>query len=225
MSQPTHTVMDSPVGPLTLVAADGVLCGLYMDGQRHLPAAETFGQRDDTVLTGAVGQVEEYFAGRRTQFDVSMTFAGSAFQRSVWDALRDIPYGHTVSYGELAGRIGNPAASRAVGLANGRNPIGIIVPCHRVVGSTGRLTGYGGGLERKQFLLEFERSHRSGAAVPGPRAVARSTAAKTLASRSVALCCADRSCWSWRAEVNHVQRGEPWLEQAVSDDRSRWWRP
>jgi methylated-DNA-[protein]-cysteine S-methyltransferase len=160
MSQPTHTVMDSPVGPLTLVSADGALCGLYMDGQRHLPAAETFGQRDDTVLAGAVGQVEEYFAGGRTQFDVSMAFAGSPFQRSVWDALRHIPYGHTVSYGELAGRIGNPAASRAVGLAHGQNPIGIIVPCHRVVGSTGQLTGYGGGLERKQFLLDFERSHR-----------------------------------------------------------------
>jgi methylated-DNA-[protein]-cysteine S-methyltransferase len=157
---PTYTVMDSPVGPLTLVGADGALCGLYMDGQRHLPAAETFGQRDDTVLTDAVGQVEQYFAGHRTQFDVPVAFAGTPFQRGVWEALRHIPYGHTVSYGELAGRIGNRAASRAVGLANGRNPIAIIVPCHRVVGSTGQLTGYGGGLERKQFLIDFERSHR-----------------------------------------------------------------
>lgn len=155
--RPTHTVMDSPVGPLTLVAADGALCGLYMDGQRHLPAAEAFGQRDDTVLTDAVGQVEEYFAGRRTQFDVPMTFAGTEFQQQVWNALRTIPYGQTVSYGVIARQIGTPAASRAVGLANGRNPIGIIVPCHRVVGSTGRLTGYGGGLERKQLLLDLER--------------------------------------------------------------------
>jgi methylated-DNA-[protein]-cysteine S-methyltransferase len=156
-SRPTHTVMDSPVGPLTLVAADGVLCGLYMDGQRHLPTAETFGQRDDIVLTDAVGQVEEYFAGQRTQFDVPMAFAGTPFQQLVWNALRTIPYGQTVSYGLMARQIGRPAASRAVGLANGRNPISIIVPCHRVVGSTGQLTGYGGGLERKQFLLALEQ--------------------------------------------------------------------
>jgi methylated-DNA-[protein]-cysteine S-methyltransferase len=149
--------MDSPVGPLTLVAADGALCGLYMDGQRHLPAVETFGQRDDIVLADAVGQVEEYFAGRRTQFDVPLAFAGTQFQQLVWNALCTIPYGHTVSYGLIAQQIGTPAASRAVGLANGRNPIGIVIPCHRVVGSTGQLTGYGGGLQRKQFLLDLER--------------------------------------------------------------------
>lgn len=156
-SRPTHTVIDSPVGPLTLVAAEGALCGLYMEGQRHLPAAETFGQREDTVLTDAVGQVEEYFAGQRTQFDVPMAFAGTRFQQLVWNALLTIRYGQTVSYGLIARQIGKPAASRAVGLANGRNPISIIVPCHRVVGSAGQLTGYGGGLERKRFLLDLER--------------------------------------------------------------------
>jgi methylated-DNA-[protein]-cysteine S-methyltransferase len=154
----THTVMDSPVGRLTLIATDGALSGLYMDGQRHLPAAETFGQRDDTVLTDAVGQLEEYFSGQRTHFDVPMSFAGTQFQQLVWNALRAIPYGQTMSYGLIARQIGTPAASRSVGLANGRNPISIIVPCHRVVGSTGQLTGYGGGLERKRFLLDLERA-------------------------------------------------------------------
>jgi methylated-DNA-[protein]-cysteine S-methyltransferase len=156
-SWPTHTVMDSPVGPLTLVAADRALSGLFMDGQRHLPAAETFGRRDDTVLTDAMGQLEAYFAGQRTHFDVAMSLAGTQFQQRVWNALRTIPYGQTESYGLLARKLGTPAASRAVGLANGRNPISIIVPCHRVVGSTGQLTGYGGGLERKRFLLDLER--------------------------------------------------------------------
>ncbi|HXA33648.1 MAG TPA: methylated-DNA--[protein]-cysteine S-methyltransferase [Acidimicrobiales bacterium] len=152
-------MIDSPVGPLTLVASDGALRGLYMADQRHRPEAETFGPSDHTVFTAVIDQLHAYFDGRRSRFELPMTLAGTAFQRSVWDALGDIPYGHTVSYGQLAGRIGNPAASRAVGLANGRNPIGIIVPCHRVVGSTGHLTGYGGGVERKQFLLDFERSH------------------------------------------------------------------
>jgi methylated-DNA-[protein]-cysteine S-methyltransferase len=161
MTGRAHTVIDSPVGPLTLVASDGALCGLYMDEQRHRPDAETFGPSDVTLFTEVIDQLHAYFDGQRSRFEVPMAMVGTAFQRSVWDALRDIPYGHTVSYGQLAGRIGNPAASRAVGLANGRNPIGIIVPCHRVVGSTGQLTGYGGGLERKQFLLDFERSHRS----------------------------------------------------------------
>jgi methylated-DNA-[protein]-cysteine S-methyltransferase len=152
-----HTVVDSPVGTLTLVAAEGVLTGLYMDLQRHRPLEETFGTRDCTPFTEVIRQLEEYFAARRTEFDVPVTLVGSPFQRTVWAALRDIPYGETASYGQLAERIGRPTAARAVGLANGRNPIGIIVPCHRVVGGTGDLTGYGGGLERKRHLLEFER--------------------------------------------------------------------
>jgi methylated-DNA-[protein]-cysteine S-methyltransferase len=152
-----HTVVDSPVGPLTLVAVDGTLAGLYMQQQRHRPAPETFGEPDATPFDAALDQLREYFAGQRTRFDLPMALHGTAFQQRVWAALQDIPYGETVSYGQLADRIGQPTASRAVGLANGRNPIGIIVPCHRVVGATGSLTGYGGGLERKQHLLDFER--------------------------------------------------------------------
>jgi methylated-DNA-[protein]-cysteine S-methyltransferase len=153
----THTVMDSPLGPLTLVAVDGALTGLYMDRQRYRPGTETFGDRDHEPFAAAVAQLEEYFAGRLTEFDLPLAFAGTPFQRLVWDLLRTIPYGRTVSYGELAQRLGRPTAARAVGLANGHNPISIIVPCHRVVGARGDLTGYGGGLDRKRHLLAFER--------------------------------------------------------------------
>ncbi|MEV4440154.1 methylated-DNA--[protein]-cysteine S-methyltransferase [Streptomyces sp. NPDC049577] len=152
-----HTVVDSPYGPLTLVADDGVLCGLYMTEQRHRPPQETFGERDDAPFPEAVRQLEAYFAGELTRFDLPLRLAGTDFQRRVWAGLQDIPYGETVSYGTLAEHIGAPGASRAVGLANGKNPVGIIVPCHRVIGSTGSLTGYGGGLERKRRLLAFER--------------------------------------------------------------------
>ncbi|MFG3148492.1 methylated-DNA--[protein]-cysteine S-methyltransferase [Streptomyces sp. NPDC048243] len=156
-----HMVIDSPYGPLTLVADDGVLCGLYMVGQRHRPQEETFGERDDTLFGEVREQLDAYFAGELTEFTVELRLAGTPFQRSVWDRLRQIPYGETRSYGELADALGNLGASRAVGLANGRNPVGIIVPCHRVVGANGGLTGYGGGLDRKQRLLDFE----SGAAL------------------------------------------------------------
>ncbi|MET8782797.1 MULTISPECIES: methylated-DNA--[protein]-cysteine S-methyltransferase [unclassified Streptomyces] len=152
-----HSVIDSPYGPLTLVADDGVLCGLYMDGQRHRPPEETFGERDDTPFGEATAQLRAYFAGESKDFTLEMRLQGTPFQRSVWEQLRKIPYGETRSYGELADALGNPGASRAVGLANGKNPIGIIVPCHRVVGANGDLTGYGGGLARKRRLLDFER--------------------------------------------------------------------
>lgn len=154
-----HTVVDSPVGRLTLVATDGVLSGLYMTEQRHRPPRETFGEPDPGPFDKTIEQLAEYFAGDRAEFDLPLTLAGTPFQRTVWTALRDIPYGETVSYGELAQHIGRPTASRAVGLANGKNPISIIVPCHRVVGSNGDLTGYGGGIERKRHLLDFERQH------------------------------------------------------------------
>ncbi|MFF4019070.1 methylated-DNA--[protein]-cysteine S-methyltransferase [Streptomyces sp. NPDC001843] len=158
VKQKQHTVIDSPYGPLTLVAdEDGVLCGLYMTDQRHRPPEETFGDRDDTPFAEAQDQLAAYFAGELKEFTLELRLDGTAFQRSVWDQLRRIPYGETRSYGELAAALGNPAASRAVGLANGRNPVGIIVPCHRVIGSGGSLTGYGGGLDRKQRLLDFER--------------------------------------------------------------------
>ncbi|MEV1076749.1 methylated-DNA--[protein]-cysteine S-methyltransferase [Streptomyces sp. NPDC050211] len=151
-----HTVIDSPYGPLTLVADDGVLCGLYMTDQRHRPPEESFGSREDTLFSEAEDQLKSYFAGELTQFTLELRLHGTPFQRTVWDQLRKIPYGETRSYGDLADALGNPGASRAVGLANGKNPIGIIVPCHRVVGASGSLTGYGGGLERKRRLLEFE---------------------------------------------------------------------
>ncbi|CAL9621819.1 MULTISPECIES: methylated-DNA--[protein]-cysteine S-methyltransferase [Streptomyces] len=152
-----HTVTDSPYGPLTLVADDGVLCGLYMTGQRHRPPEESFGPRDDTLFAEAEEQLKAYFAGELREFTVPLRLTGTPFQRLVWEELRRIPYGETRTYGRLADALGSPAASRAVGLANGRNPVGIIVPCHRVIGANGSLTGYGGGLERKQRLLDFER--------------------------------------------------------------------
>ncbi|MEW2131134.1 methylated-DNA--[protein]-cysteine S-methyltransferase [Streptomyces sp. NPDC005435] len=158
-----HTVTDSPYGPLTLVAdADDTLCGLYMVGQRHRPAEETFGPRDDTLRAFAEAgeELSAYFAGELTRFTLRLNLAGTAFQQRVWEQLTLIPYGETRSYGQLAAALGNPTASRAVGLANGRNPVGIIVPCHRVIGSTGSLTGYGGGLARKQRLLDFEKSEK-----------------------------------------------------------------
>ncbi|MEU6302448.1 methylated-DNA--[protein]-cysteine S-methyltransferase [Streptomyces chartreusis] len=151
-----HTVIDSPYGPLTLVADDGVLCGLYMTDQRHRPAEETFGLRDDTHFAEAEDQLKAYFAGELKEFTLELRMPGTPFQRSVWEQLKKIPYGETRSYGQLADALGNSGASRAVGLANGKNPIGIIVPCHRVVGASGSLTGYGGGLARKQRLLDFE---------------------------------------------------------------------
>ncbi|MGW5096497.1 methylated-DNA--[protein]-cysteine S-methyltransferase [Streptomyces nodosus] len=153
-----HMVIDSPYGPLTLVADDGALCGLYMVGQRHRPPEETFGEPDETPFGEAIEQLRAYFEGELKDFTLELCLAGTPFQRKVWEQLRLIPYGETRSYGELADTLGSPGASRAVGLANGRNPIGIIVPCHRVVGANGSLTGYGGGLDRKKRLLDFESS-------------------------------------------------------------------
>ncbi|MCX4820332.1 methylated-DNA--[protein]-cysteine S-methyltransferase [Streptomyces sp. NBC_01142] len=152
-----HTVVDSPYGPLTLVATGGVLSGLYMVQQRHRPAEETFGVPDPAPFGETIRQLDAYFAGELTEFDLPMRLDGTSFQQGVWGLLRQIPYGETRTYGELAAALGSPAASRAVGLANGKNPIGIIVPCHRVIGSTGSLIGYGGGLDRKQRLLAHER--------------------------------------------------------------------
>ncbi|MFJ2256874.1 methylated-DNA--[protein]-cysteine S-methyltransferase [Streptomyces sp. NPDC087844] len=155
-----HTVIDSPYGPLTLVATDGVLSGLYMTDQRHRPPEESFGDPDDTPFAEAVDELRAYFEGELKDFSVRLRLHGTPFQCSVWAELRRIPYGETRSYGQLADTLGNPNASRAVGLANGKNPLGIIVPCHRVVGADGSLTGYGGGLERKRRLLAFERGER-----------------------------------------------------------------
>jgi methylated-DNA-[protein]-cysteine S-methyltransferase len=156
-----NAVVDSPIGQLTLVAKDGALAGLYMEVSRHRPDAAILGVPVGidaaAVLEDAAGQLAAYFTGELTSFDLPLTMDGSGFQRSVWNELRQIPYGQTISYGELARRIGQPSASRAVGLANGRNPISIVVPCHRVIGSNGSLTGFGGGIDRKRFLLTLEQ--------------------------------------------------------------------
>ncbi len=153
----THTTVDSPVGPLTLVDDDGALTGLYMADQRHLPDPASFGPRDDGAQPALREQLTAYFAGELREFDVPLAVAGTPFQQAVWSALREVPYGTTCTYGDLAAAIGRPTAVRAVGAANGRNPVCIVVPCHRVVGSGGSLTGYAGGVERKQLLLALER--------------------------------------------------------------------
>ncbi|MGW7557403.1 methylated-DNA--[protein]-cysteine S-methyltransferase [Streptomyces rimosus] len=151
---------DTPYGPLTLVAEGDALVGLYMTDQRHRPPQESFGLPEDITeppFAAVVRQLRAYFDGTLTDFDLPLAPRGTPFQRRVWDALREIPYGATLSYGQLAERLGKPSAARAVGLANGKNPIGIIIPCHRVIGASGSLTGYGGGLDRKRRLLSFER--------------------------------------------------------------------
>jgi methylated-DNA-[protein]-cysteine S-methyltransferase len=150
------TVLEpTPVGPLLLTAEDGELTGLHfgLDGVELDPAAR---HDDEPVLARARAQLTAYFRGQLHEFDLPLRLDGTAFQRRVWEQLRLIPYGTTISYGELARRVGDPHASRAVGLANGRNPVAVIVPCHRVVGADGSLTGFGGGVDRKRALLDLE---------------------------------------------------------------------
>jgi len=151
-----YTNYDSPVGPLRLVATKAGLCGLHFDNATHpAPVIECGEERQR--FSAVMRQLDDYFAGRRKTFDLALDLEGTDFQKRVWHALLEIPYGMTISYGELARRIGDAKASRAVGLANGRNPVAVIVPCHRVIGANGQLTGFGGGLPRKRFLLELER--------------------------------------------------------------------
>ncbi|SFC46162.1 methylated-DNA-[protein]-cysteine S-methyltransferase [Polaromonas sp. OV174] len=160
-----QTTYQSPLGPMILAATDKGLAGLWFEGQRHLPT-ELSGQagswpRNDEhpLLQETCRQLSEYFAGRRSHFELPLDLAyGTEFQQSVWQALLAIPQGDTASYGEVSQRIGKPAAVRAVGAAVGRNPISVIVPCHRVMGSNGSLTGYAGGLERKTALLKLEHA-------------------------------------------------------------------
>lgn len=149
--------IDSPVGPLRLVADAGGLRDMLFEVERHPVAMQPEWVRASKPLEQAHRQLDEYFAGKRRTFDLALNPHGTPFQLAVWMQLRGIAYGTTISYGELARRLGNPAASRAVGAANGRNPLSIIVPCHRVIGASGTLTGYGGGLPTKQFLLELEQ--------------------------------------------------------------------
>jgi methylated-DNA-[protein]-cysteine S-methyltransferase len=150
-----HAFFDSPLGRLLLVAGDGCLVGLELPVERH-PIAWESRRRPSPVLDRAARQLEDYFAGRSTTFDLPLDPRGTEFQRSTWRALLDIPFAVTWSYGQLARVVGRPRASRAVGAANGRNPIAIVIPCHRVIGSDGSLTGYGGGVRAKRWLLEHE---------------------------------------------------------------------
>lgn len=150
------TTITSPIGRLLLVGDERALHGLYMlDGPKP-PARDPAWTEEAAPFAAVTQQLCEYFDGERTDFDVDVQLHGTPFQQQVWQALRDIPYGQTISYGELARRIENPSAVRAVGLANGRNPVSVIVPCHRVIGTNGTLTGYGGGVERKRLLLDLE---------------------------------------------------------------------
>lgn len=159
------TEVPSPIGQLRLhgrdTGPDGPsgpfhLCGLYLTGHRHDPGIPGGARRDRQPFAEAAGQLEAYFAGVRTRFQLALAPAGTAFQQLVWAELDRIPFGETVTYGELARRIDRPAAVRAVGAANGRNPISIVLPCHRVLGADGSLTGYAGGTARKRFLLDHE---------------------------------------------------------------------
>ena len=148
-----HTI-DSPIGPLTIVVDEGGrLCELRFAGERIADDETAAGGGD---CTDVVRQLHEYFSGARKSFDIPLAMKGTDFQRAVWNELLNVGYGETISYSELARRIGKPAAVRAVGAANGANPIPVIVPCHRVIGASGSLTGYGGGIERKQWLLALE---------------------------------------------------------------------
>ncbi|QUQ66030.1 methylated-DNA--[protein]-cysteine S-methyltransferase [Kutzneria sp. CA-103260] len=151
-----HTVTGSPVGDLTLVADGSALIGLYFEGHSRNPRLPSLGPRDDSGFEDVIAQLDEYFAGSLTSFSVELAPRGSSFELAVWQQLLAIPYGETRTYGQLAVALGDPGGAQAVGNANGWNPISIIVPCHRVVGADGRLTGYAGGLSRKRFLLALE---------------------------------------------------------------------
>jgi methylated-DNA-[protein]-cysteine S-methyltransferase len=161
MQTTRYRIIESPIGPLTIAGDGETITNLTMDDQSHPPRGTDAWRRDDSAFDDVVAQLDAYFEGDLREFDVPLQLAGTEFQQRVWNALLDIPYGETESYGQLATRIGQPTAFRAVGLANGRNPVAIIVPCHRVIGSSGSLIGYGGGLDRKRALLDLERGDHS----------------------------------------------------------------
>ena len=155
-----HAVSDTRLGAITIVSDGTAVTGIYFDPHTHRPDSSTFGPQvdadQDAVLGLAARQLEEYLAGARTEFEIPLSTDGNEFQERVWDRLRAIPHGRTVTYGAIAAELGDPGLAQAVGGAVGRNPISIVVPCHRVVGSTGKLTGYAGGVDRKAALLELE---------------------------------------------------------------------
>jgi methylated-DNA-[protein]-cysteine S-methyltransferase len=152
----THTVVASPIGPLTVVRDGAAVVRLAMSSPAQLEAEE-LGLRSDEAFDAVVAQLGEYFAGERTTFDLPLRPHGSDFELAVWDELTRIPYGETRSYGYVAKAVGEPGGAQAVGAANGRNPLAIVVPCHRVIGADGTLVGFGGGLPRKRFLLDLEQ--------------------------------------------------------------------
>ena len=153
---------DSPHGRMLLVANDEGLCGVYFDGQKYLPDVDSEWRRDPryATLEQAKRELAEYFGGGRKRFETALAPEGTPFQRSVWKAISTVAFGETITYGELARRAGSSGSARAAGAATGRNPIGVIVPCHRIVGSDGSLTGYAGGIERKRALLALESGTR-----------------------------------------------------------------
>ncbi len=151
---------DTPIGRMLVVGDGNAVVHIDLPEARRPLAIAPDWRRDADALAEARTQLLDYFAGTRTRFELSLAPRGTPFQRGVWEALLDIPYSETISYAELSRRIGNPKASRAVGLANGANPIAIIVPCHRVIGANGSLTGYGGGLDAKRHLLDLEQRHK-----------------------------------------------------------------
>lgn len=157
MTELCHTTIDTPIGPLLLVGDGDALYGVGFASGPRPPRVDPAWREDRAPLAPVIAQLDEYFAGERTAFDIPLAFSGTAFQVAVWEALREIPYGQTISYGELARRVGRPTAVRTVGATNGRNPIPVVVPCHRVIGADGSLTGFGGGLATKRALLELER--------------------------------------------------------------------
>jgi len=154
--QTRHCIISSVIGPIRLIASEKGLCGLYLDHERHAFRIPAQSVEDPAHFSAIICQLGAYFAGALRQFDIPLDLRGTPFQIRAWRALTAIPYGETCSYGEQARAIGQPPAVRAIGLANGKNPVSIIVPCHRVIGKNGALTGYGGGLERKRFLLDLE---------------------------------------------------------------------
>jgi methylated-DNA-[protein]-cysteine S-methyltransferase len=162
MNMRYYDTFDSPYGALLLAASEKGLCGVYFDRQKHSPKRGRDWRHapENPHLARAKRQLAEYFAGKRRDFDLELDPAGSSFQKRVWSAISRVPYGETITYGELARRSGFPAGARAAGAATGRNPIGIIVPCHRIVGANGSLTGYAAGLPRKRALLALEAGER-----------------------------------------------------------------
>ena len=153
-----YATVESPIGTLTVATDGDSIVGLQFPthGRMAVPLKRDWTRGDCSVLSEAAAQLDAYFAGHRTSFDLPLRPVGTAFQQAVWAQLCLIPFGETISYGELARRVGNPNASRAVGMANGRNPIAILIPCHRVIGADGSLTGFGGGVDVKRSLLELE---------------------------------------------------------------------